>query len=125
MVIGLFSSGPSQSFAQFVYLLLESWFLSPIMDSVIQVVSSPLRTPRNAPEGQVLQCNTPLIIARFPCLLARVAFLSSIYLRDQTGSIPHQHEPTEVNPFQTFQTACPEFYRRVQPLRSIPVVPIV
>jgi hypothetical protein len=61
LVIGIFSSGPSQSFAQFVYLLLESWFLSPIMDSVIQVVSSPLRTPRNAPEGQVLQCNTHLL----------------------------------------------------------------
>jgi hypothetical protein len=31
LVIGIFSSGPSQSFAQFVYLLLESWFLSPII----------------------------------------------------------------------------------------------
>jgi hypothetical protein len=39
----IFSSGPFSEFRTVGYLLLESWFLSPTMDSVIEVVANPLR----------------------------------------------------------------------------------
>src|SRR5262245_10126964 len=67
--------------------------------------SGSLREPRaNCQRGSGLAIQHSTHEQRSPCLPAIVAFLRSIHLTEQDRFNPHQHEPTRVDPFQSFQT---------------------